>query len=88
MAVRGQAAYCVATHSLIGLTRVAALECAQPKIAGIIETLMLQRFSGDAAEGRRGMRNSRNCALARFGCSRLRHVGHTTVADGGQTVGI
>jgi NAD(P)-dependent dehydrogenase (short-subunit alcohol dehydrogenase family) len=105
-AVRGQAAYCAAKHGLIGLTKVAALDYAQSNIRinavcpGIIETPMMQRFSGGTPEGR--ARVIAQEPVGRMGkpeeiaetvlwlCSDAAAfvIGHAMVVDGGQTVGI
>jgi NAD(P)-dependent dehydrogenase (short-subunit alcohol dehydrogenase family) len=54
----GQAAYCAAKHGVVGLTKAAALDYAKAGIRvnavcpGIIETPMMDRFSGGTPEGR------------------------------------
>jgi NAD(P)-dependent dehydrogenase (short-subunit alcohol dehydrogenase family) len=100
----GQGAYCAAKHGVVGLTRAAALDYAKANIRvnavcpGIIETPMMDRFSGGTPEGR-----ERVIAQEPFGrmgkpeeiasavlwlCSDAAAfmVGHAMVMDGGQTV--
>jgi NAD(P)-dependent dehydrogenase (short-subunit alcohol dehydrogenase family) len=100
----GQAAYCAAKHGVIGLTKAAALDYARSNVRvnavcpGIIDTPMMDRFTGATAEGR-----SRVIAqepVGRMGtpdeigaavvwlCSDAAAfvVGHALVVDGGQTV--
>ncbi|SDC33465.1 short chain dehydrogenase [Belnapia rosea] len=54
----GQAAYCAAKFGIVGLTKAAALDHAASDIRinavcpGIIETPMMDRFSGGTPEGR------------------------------------
>ena len=58
---KGQAAYAVAKHGIIGLSKSAALDYAAEKIRinvvapGIIDTEMMDRFSGGTEEGRQSV---------------------------------
>jgi NAD(P)-dependent dehydrogenase (short-subunit alcohol dehydrogenase family) len=105
-AVKGQAAYTAAKHGVVGLTKAAALDYAQANIRinavcpGIIDTAMMQRFTGDSAEGRQRVIGQE--PVGRMGtpeeiagavlwlCSDAAAfvVGHALVMDGGQTVGL
>jgi NAD(P)-dependent dehydrogenase (short-subunit alcohol dehydrogenase family) len=100
----GQAAYCAAKHGVVGLTKAAALDYAKAGIRvnavcpGIIETPMMDRFSGGTPEGRE--RVIAQEPVGRMGkpeeiasavlwlCSDAAAfmVGHAMVMDGGQTV--
>jgi NAD(P)-dependent dehydrogenase (short-subunit alcohol dehydrogenase family) len=100
----GQAAYCAAKHGVVGLTRATALDYAKANIRvnavcpGIIETPMMDRFSGGTPEGR--ARVIAQEPVGRMGkpeeiasavlwlCSDAAAfmVGHAMVMDGGQTV--
>lgn len=104
--IRGQSAYAAAKHAVIGLTKSAALDYAADGLRinaicpGIIETPMMDRFSGGTPGGR-----ARVIALEPAGrmgspeevasavlwlCSDLGSfaVGHAMVVDGGMTVGL
>jgi NAD(P)-dependent dehydrogenase (short-subunit alcohol dehydrogenase family) len=106
MGIRGQAAYVAAKHGLIGLTKSAALDYAAQGVRvnaicpGIIETPMMDRFSGGTAEGRARVIDQE--PIGRMGSpeeiasavlwlssdSAGFATGHALVMDGGQTVGI
>ncbi|MEU4454482.1 glucose 1-dehydrogenase [Nocardioides sp. NPDC023903] len=103
--IRGQAAYVAAKHGLIGLTKSAALDYAAEGIRvnaicpGIIETPMMDRFSGGTEEGRARvigqepvgrMGSPEEIASAVLWLSSdlgAFATGHALVMDGGQTVG-
>lgn len=101
---KGQAAYVAAKHGVVGLTRAAALDYASQNIRinavcpGIIDTPMMDRFSGGTPEGREQVISQE--PIGRMGqpeeianavvwlCSDASSfaVGHALVVDGGQTV--
>ena len=101
---KGQAAYAAAKHGVIGLTKSAALDYASQNIRinavcpGIIETSMMQRFTGGTSEGRE--RVIAQEPVGRMGkpeeigaavvwlCSDAAAfvVGHAMLVAGGQTV--
>ncbi|WP_442737967.1 glucose 1-dehydrogenase [Streptomyces pseudogriseolus] len=104
--IRGQAAYVAAKHGIIGLTKSAALDYAAQGVRvnaicpGIIETPMMNRFSGGTPEGRARvigqepvgrMGSPEEIASAVLWLSSdlgAFATGHAMVIDGGQTVGI
>ena len=100
----GQAAYCAAKYGIVGLSKAAALDYASQNIRvnavcpGIIETPMMERFSGGTPEGRERVTSQE--PVGRMGkpeeiaaavlwlCSDAASfaIGHAMVVDGGQTV--
>ncbi len=101
--IAGQAAYCAAKYGVVGLSKAAALDYAKSNIRvnavcpGIIETPMMDRFSGGTAEGRQRViaqepvgrmgRPEEIAAAVLWLCSDATAfvVGHALVVDGGQT---
>jgi NAD(P)-dependent dehydrogenase (short-subunit alcohol dehydrogenase family) len=102
--IAGQAAYCAAKFGIVGLTKAAALDYAKSNIRvnvvcpGIIETPMMDRFSGGTPEGRERViaqepvgrmgKPEEIAAAVVWLCSDAAAfvVGHAMVIDGGQTV--
>ena len=102
--IAGQAAYCAAKCGVIGLSKAAALDYAKQNIRvnvvcpGIIETPMMDRFSGGTPEGRERViaqepigrmgRPEEIAAAVVWLCSDPAAfvVGHAMLVDGGQTV--
>jgi NAD(P)-dependent dehydrogenase (short-subunit alcohol dehydrogenase family) len=105
-AVKGQAAYTAAKWGVVGMTKAAALDYAAQGIRinavcpGIIETPMMDRFSGGTPEGRQRVidqepvgrmgKPEEIAAAVLYLCSDAAAfvIGHALVADGGQTVGL
>lgn len=103
--IRQQAAYVASKHGIIGLTKSVALEYAAQGIRvnaicpGIIETPMMDRFSGGTPEGRERVigqepvgrmgRPEEIASAVLWLSSDLGSfaTGHAMVIDGGQTVG-
>jgi len=101
---KGQSAYAAAKHGVIGLTKSAALDYASQNIRinavcpGIIETSMMDRFTGGTAEGRERViaqepvgrmgKPEEIAAAVVWLCSDPAAfiIGHAVVIDGGQTV--
>lgn len=99
----GQAAYCAAKHGIVGLSKAAALDYAKSNIRinavcpGIIETPMMDRFSGGTPEGRERViaqepvgrmgKPEEIAAAVVWLCSDAAAfvIGHAMVIDGGQT---
>jgi NAD(P)-dependent dehydrogenase (short-subunit alcohol dehydrogenase family) len=102
--IAGQAAYCAAKFGIVGLTKAAALDYAKSNIRvnvvcpGIIDTPMMDRFSGGTPEGRERVigqepvgrmgKPEEIAAAVVWLCSDAAAfvIGHAMVIDGGQTV--
>ena len=102
--IKGQSAYTAAKHGVVGLTKCAALDYADLGVRvnavcpGIIQTPMMDRFTGGTSEGRERViaqepigrmgRPEEIAAAVLWLCSDAASfvVGHAMVVDGGQTV--
>jgi NAD(P)-dependent dehydrogenase (short-subunit alcohol dehydrogenase family) len=102
--IAGQAAYCAAKFGIVGLTKAAALDYAKSNIRvnvvcpGIVDTPMMDRFSGGTADGRErviaqepvgrmGKPEEIAAAVVWLSSDAAAFVvGHAMVIDGGQTV--
>lgn len=103
--IAGQAAHAAAKHGVIGLTKSTALDYASANVCinavcpGIIDTPMMDRFSGGTPEGRQRViaqepvgrmgRPDEIASAVLWLCSDSAAftVGHALVVDGGQAVG-
>jgi NAD(P)-dependent dehydrogenase (short-subunit alcohol dehydrogenase family) len=106
LAIRGQSSYCASKFGVVAMSKVAALEYAPKQVRvnaicpGIIDTPMMDRFSGDTDEGRarviaqepigRMGRPEEIAGAVLWLCSERGGfvTGHALVMDGGQTAGI